>query len=660
MSSADGSPIKDKDELVPEHLEKTGTLSSVDDVSELDRTARKRLDRRFDKHILPWLFGLWLLAFIDRSNIGNARIDGLADDLHLNEDKFNITLAVFYIPYICVDVPSNWIVKRLGAGYYLPGIVAAWGVVSLCIGFVTTYTGLIVARFFLGLCEGGLLGGMIIYLAMFYERRQLVRRITLFYCAAPLSGAFGGLLATGLAEIKTDGYDGWPFIFFLEGAITLIFGLVTIAFLPHTPAHAKFLSQDERDLAAKRMAVDAAHSTTTGDVKEEKFDWHWVRMALLNWNTILLSLNFFAIITPIYSYSLFLPTIIRDLGYSRVNAQLLTVPPNFAAFLVVPAVGYISDRYGVRGPFMLCGLLLALIGYLMLISTGKPHINYGGTFFVASGIFPTSPLVMGWLANNLSPHYVRATGTGFQIMIANLAAFIATFTYLQEDAPRYITGHAINIGMLGLSAILCTILIIYQKWENRLRAQGKRDYRLQESSEERAAEMSHDRDFQRKEQIRQDIVQQIEDAKQLSEQAGAWLTQIFQLAAKKDHRLSAKETTSKDPFYTQVRYRDRMSKNVIKSVDAYNRVLIPATGSLGKMKGAKDFATSTKTLPGLEDPVQAIERELGPKPGPSGAQEHQGDHESGVASRALHAVEHLIPAPLHLYQHYAPTREETQ
>ncbi|KAL9084400.1 MAG: hypothetical protein Q9159_005234 [Coniocarpon cinnabarinum] len=591
MSSADGSPIKDKDELVPEHLEKTGTLSSVDDVSELDRTARKRLDRRFDKHILPWLFGLWLLAFIDRSNIGNARIDGLADDLHLNEDKFNITLAVFYIPYICVDVPSNWIVKRLGAGYYLPGIVAAWGVVSLCIGFVTTYTGLIVARFFLGLCEGGLLGGMIIYLAMFYERRQLVRRITLFYCAAPLSGAFGGLLATGLAEIKTDGYDGWPFIFFLEGAITLIFGLVTIAFLPHTPAHAKFLSQDERDLAAKRMAVDAAHSTTTGDVKEEKFDWHWVRMALLNWNTILLSLNFFAIITPIYSYSLFLPTIIRDLGYSRVNAQLLTVPPNFAAFLVVPAVGYISDRYGVRGPFMLCGLLLALIGYLMLISTGKPHINYGGTFFVASGIFPTSPLVMG--------------------MIANLAAFIATFTYLQEDAPRYITGHAINIGMLGLSAILCTILIIYQKWENRLRAQGKRDYRLQESSEERlgyrhprfsmsdwlvvhrytlltsreefrptgskrytsssAAEMSHDRDFQRKEQIRQDIVQQIEDAKQLSEQAGAWLTQIFQLAAKKDHRLSAKETTSKDPFYTQVRYRDRMSKNVIKSVDAYNR-----------------------------------------------------------------------------------------
>ena len=318
--------------------------------------------------------------------------------------------------------------KYIGAGYYLPGILATWGVITICIGFVTTYTGLIIARFFLGLAEGGLLGGMIIYLAMFYPRRQLVRRITYFYCAAPLSGAFGGLLATGLAKIDSGGYKGWPFIFFVEGAITVAFGALATVFLPHTPAHAKFLSNEEQELASRRMAADASGATTTKDVKEERFDWHWVKLALLNWNTLLLSLNFFAIITPIYSFSLFLPTIIRDLGYSRVRAQLLTVPPNVAGFLTVPAFGYASDRFGYRGPCMLVGLLMALVGYIMLISTGRTLVNYGGTFLVAAGIFPTSPLVMGWLANNLAPHYVRATGTGFQIMIANLVCCSLAWT----------------------------------------------------------------------------------------------------------------------------------------------------------------------------------------------------------------------------------------
>lgn len=176
----------------------------------------KRITRKFDAHIVPWLFALWLLAFIDRSNIGNARIDGLTEDLKLDSDKFNIALAIFYVPYVCYDVPSNLVLKYFKAGYYLPFLVGAWGIISMCTGFVKSYAGLLVVRFFLGLAEAGLLGGMIIYLAMFYRRHQLLYRISLFYCAAPLSGAFGGLLATGLARIHTSGYKGWPFIFFVE------------------------------------------------------------------------------------------------------------------------------------------------------------------------------------------------------------------------------------------------------------------------------------------------------------------------------------------------------------------------------------------------------------------------------------------------------------
>ena len=107
--------------------------------------------------VVPWLFGLWLLAFIDRSNIGNAKIDGLVTDLKLNGNTFNIALAVFYVPYILVDVPSNLVLKYFQAGYYLPALIIGWGLVGMCMGFVKSFTGLIVTRFFLGLMEGCLL-----------------------------------------------------------------------------------------------------------------------------------------------------------------------------------------------------------------------------------------------------------------------------------------------------------------------------------------------------------------------------------------------------------------------------------------------------------------------------------------------------------------------
>lgn len=135
-----------------------------------------------------------------------------------------------------------------------------------------------------------------------------------------------------------------------------------------------------------------------------------------------------------YSFSLFLPTIIRSLGYTATNTQLLTVPPNFCAFLLVLLTTFYSDKFKMRGAIMLAGSCLAIIGYIMLLASKAPNVRYGGTFFVASGVFICSPAVMAWLSNNLSPHYVRATGTGFQVAFANCAAFVATFTYLSKDA----------------------------------------------------------------------------------------------------------------------------------------------------------------------------------------------------------------------------------
>ena len=158
-----------------------------------------------------------LFSFIDRSNIGNARLAGLPQDLGIESGtSFNLALLVFYVPYILVDVPSNLLLKRARAGVYLPLLITAWGAVCTCVGFTKSFAGLVVCRVLLGVFEGGILGGVIIYLAMFYRRHEMLYRSGLFYCAAPLSGAFGGLLASALGLIEFGGYVKWPWIFFSE------------------------------------------------------------------------------------------------------------------------------------------------------------------------------------------------------------------------------------------------------------------------------------------------------------------------------------------------------------------------------------------------------------------------------------------------------------
>lgn len=138
-----------------------------------DPAAERRITRKLDLHILPWIFVLWLLAFIDRSNIGeeeqnqsylaylltvpgNAKLDGLIDDLSLTGDQFNVALTVFYILYVLIDIPSNWLLKFVGGGRYLPLLACAWGIVGTCMGAVKSYGGLIACRLLLGACEGGM------------------------------------------------------------------------------------------------------------------------------------------------------------------------------------------------------------------------------------------------------------------------------------------------------------------------------------------------------------------------------------------------------------------------------------------------------------------------------------------------------------------------
>ncbi|OLN83078.1 putative transporter C1002.16c-like protein 22 [Colletotrichum chlorophyti] len=480
------------------------THSDGADNSERLRTS---LVRKFDKRLVSAMFLAHLLFFIDKSNIALARINGLEKDLKLEGNQFNKALAMFFVLNILFNIPGNLAVRRVGGAIWLPSLVISWGLVTTCSGFISNFAGLCATRVFLGLTESSFLGGVLIYLGFFYTTDELILRVGLFYSSTALAGFLGGLIGGGLGQIRVAGYNGWPWIFFIEGALTIGLGITLLFLLPHTPADAKFLSSDEKALALSRMrsqdrwhyleshrlgrgSVGEPQSNEAAVVSKDPLTWATFRSAILNVVTLTMAVASFFSIEAMYSYAMFLPTIISVMGYERFQASMLTAPPNLVALVFTIGMCFWSRRSQKTAlPLNVCSTIGAF-GYMLLIigaKVGQPplymniKIQYAGTFFVAMSVNATPPLALTWISINASPHYVRAIALGFLLSIGNSAAFLASFTYVKTEAPQYIKGHFINFGSLIGLFIIGTILPLYMKWENKKRERGDRDHRLDAS-----------------------------------------------------------------------------------------------------------------------------------------------------------------------------------
>jgi hypothetical protein len=182
----------------------------------------------------------------------------------------------------------------------------------------------------------------------------------------------------------------------------------------------------------------------------EAFQWSEVLRGILSPSTWFSALAYFGILAGLYSFGLFLPTIIVELGYTANEAQLWSVIPYAVASVLTVIVAIVSDRMKLRGVIMLFVLIPAIIGYAVIanISVHHPKIKYGMTFLMATGMYASVPCVLVWNSNNSAGHYKRATTTALQLMIANSGGFVATFIYPNADKPQYHKGHTVVLGLL--------------------------------------------------------------------------------------------------------------------------------------------------------------------------------------------------------------------
>lgn len=457
-----------------EEVEKgQGDVAFVEDDQQLTRRVLWKLDTR----ILPILALLFLCSFLDRTNVGNARLYNLEQDVGMTDHQYDQGLAVFYATYIASELPSNLVLKRVTPSVWLPFLTFAWGIVAMCLGFIQNFAGFVAVRAILGFTEGGLLPGMILYLSNIYRREELALRIGLFYTAASLSGAFGGLLAYGISQIgHRGGLSSWRWIFVIEGLLTAVVGLLVYFVLPNGLATAKFLTPEERQFAMARLRAGNGQSSTREKEAAETFSWSEVARGVLNVQVWLTACAYFGILSGLYSFGLFLPTIINAFGgYTTAEVQLWSVIPYAVAAICTVIVALLSDRLRVRGIMMLCTLPLAIIGYAVIANVVNVRVKYGMTFLMATGLYCSVPPVLGWLSNNSAGHYKRATTSALQLAIANCGGFVTVFVYPKAQGPQYHEGHTIILGLLVAGWFLILGNVLYCWKINRDKAAGKYD-----------------------------------------------------------------------------------------------------------------------------------------------------------------------------------------
>ncbi|KAF4592518.1 MFS transporter [Ophiocordyceps camponoti-floridani] len=440
------------------------------------KAAERALLWKLDIRLIPWLSLLYLVCFLDRTNIGNAKIAHLEHDVGIDprSEQYPATLTIFFISYAIFEVLSNFLLKKLRPSIFLPITMILWGACMLGMGFVKNFSGLMAARWFLGVCEAGLFPGINYYLSCWYRRDEFGSRAAIFFSAAAVSGSFGGLLAAAIQKMDgLNGIPGWAWIFIIEGSLTIIIGFASFFMVHDFPDEARFLSSEDRARVLLRLRLDGQHSAEHEDFRLEYF---WA--AVGDWKTYAGMLIYMGPLMPLYAFSFFLPSIIQAMSFTDshhiVRNQLLSVPPYAVAAVLTVVVGLWSDRLQRRGVFNMACAVIALAGFVMLMATARPAVQYAGTFLAAAGIYPSISLTIAWVANNVEGVYKRGIVLGFVIGWGNLNGIVSSNIY--RHPPRYLAGHAtvvayLAVCMLGGSLLMYVLLRV----ENGRRRRGERD-----------------------------------------------------------------------------------------------------------------------------------------------------------------------------------------
>ena len=402
--------------------------------------------------LIPFLFLCYVVAYLDRVNVGFAKLQMLAD-LKFSDTVYGFGAGIFFIGYFLFEVPSNIILHRTGARIWIARIMITWGLISSAMLFVTTPESFYVLRFLLWVSEAGFFPGIILYLTYWFPAERRGRVVALFMTAIALSGVIGGPLSGWIMQAfaGVNGWAGWQWLFLLEGLPSIVVGIWVIFYLDDSIEGAKWLSTEEKQVLSDRIAHD----------KRDVVD-HGVAHTFANPKVWLMALIYFSFIMGLYGVSFWLPQLIKTMGVKDVfNVGLLTAIPYGFAAVVMLLVGRSSDRSGERRWHT---ALMAIMGGVGLIFAGlfsdSTVIGIAALSIATAGILTSLPML--WtMPTAFLGGAAAAAGIAIINSIGNLAGFVSPFMvgYIKDATGSPTLGLYFIAVSLFIGALLVLVFV---------------------------------------------------------------------------------------------------------------------------------------------------------------------------------------------------------
>ncbi|KAJ1569631.1 hypothetical protein HK405_013089 [Cladochytrium tenue] len=427
----------------------------------VDPREEARVMRKVDWAVLPVLCGFYYFQAIDKGNVSQAKLGGIQTDTGTAGTLFNVAVSMFYVGYALVVVPLTLGYLRVNPRYLISFIGTAWGLCSMLMALANNAPGLIMARFFLGIFEAGILPVSLVITATWYPRKEHAIKTAIWFSCSSIGTVTAGLISYGIQLNLTSGFlHAWGYLLFIEGGATVLWGILALFITPDKPEKARFLNDDERLIVINRLEADRTQTKAA-------YNGAQLREAIFDPSTWLFALIYFCWQCGNTAFSIFSPQIISSLGFGNLQAQLYSAPyPALNWFLQI-ALSFTSDKFADRSIHLMICAFLACVGYISVIAYSNGMWASYGLLFLTSFNSGSLTLVLAWATANIVGTTKRIFASSMLGLVGAFSGIAGSYIYEDSDKPKYIVGHSANMTLMAVAVISVVALRFLLAYRNK-------------------------------------------------------------------------------------------------------------------------------------------------------------------------------------------------